>query len=136
MKAELDAVLRSLQPRLMEGSYAFSRLDGGVVPSSAIGWFREVEGITVILPLADAPAHQLEVVFEAAWIALGVESPLSSVGLTAAIATVLAEAGIACNVVAACHHDHLFVPIDRADEAIDILSQFRVQSTKFMPPRY
>ena len=49
-----------------------------------------------------------------AWITLGVESPLTAVGLTAAVSTALAEAGIACNVVAAMRHDHVFVPFDRA----------------------
>ncbi|MFM8747512.1 MAG: hypothetical protein ACKOED_12755 [Aestuariivirga sp.] len=33
----------------------------------------------------------------------------------------LADAGIACNVVAALRHDHLFVPAGRADEAQAIL---------------
>ena len=48
-------------------------------------------------------------------------SSLQAVGLTAAVADALADAGIACNAVAAYYHDHLFVPLDRADEASDIL---------------
>jgi uncharacterized protein len=125
--AELAAILRSLQPRLMDGAFAFCRLGGADVPSSAVGWFREAEGTTVILPLADAQSQRLEVDFEAAWIALGVESSLSAVGLTAAVASALAEAGIACNVVAACRHDHLFVPIARADEAMNILRRWTME---------
>jgi hypothetical protein len=42
-------------------------------------------------------------------------------GLAAAVSGALAAAGIACNVVAAVHHDHLFVPQDRAAEAMEIL---------------
>ncbi len=42
-------------------------------------------------------------------------------GLTAAVATALAKEGIACNVVAALRHDHLFVPYDRAAEAMEVL---------------
>jgi uncharacterized protein len=116
-------MLRSLEPRLMDGVYAFCRLDGDAVPKSAIGWFREAEGATVILPLADAQAEGFAVDFEAAWIALGVESSLSAVGLTATVATALASEGIACNVVAACRHDHLFVPISLASDAMGVLAR-------------
>ena len=42
-------------------------------------------------------------------------------GLTAAVSTALAGAAISCNVLAGFHHDHLFVPADRADEALDVL---------------
>lgn len=116
-------MLQSLRPKLMDGAFAFCRLDGAPIPDSTISWFREAEGTTMILPLADANAAGLAVDFEAAWIALGVESSLSAVGLTAAVATALAAEGIACNVVAACRHDHLFVPISRAADAMRILAR-------------
>jgi hypothetical protein len=45
------------------------------------------------------------------------------VGLTAAVSGALAEAEIACNVVAGFHHDHLFVPWERRDEALAILQR-------------
>jgi hypothetical protein len=35
----------------------------------------------------------------------------------------LAGAGIACNVVAGYHHDHLFVPWERREEALAILQR-------------
>jgi hypothetical protein len=35
----------------------------------------------------------------------------------------LAEAGIACNVVAGFHHDHLFVPWERREEALELLQR-------------
>jgi hypothetical protein len=50
-----------------------------------------------------------------------VHSSLEAVGLTAAVAAVLAAAGISANLVAAFHHDHVFVPADRAGEALDRL---------------
>jgi hypothetical protein len=37
------------------------------------------------------------------------------------ITTALAEAGISCNAVSAFYHDHLFVPYDRAREAVTVL---------------
>jgi hypothetical protein len=126
--AELMPLLRSLQPRLVDGRFAFCRWpDGEAVPISAIGCFRESEGLTVILPLSDAGGRIVD--FETAWIALGVESPLAAVGLTAAVSAVLAAEGISCNVVAACRHDHLFVPPDRAADAMRILADLQRRST-------
>lgn len=54
-------------------------------------------------------------------VTLQVHSSLAAVGLTARIATVLAEAGISANMVAAFHHDHVFVPWGRRAEALKIL---------------
>ena len=48
-------------------------------------------------------------------------SDLEAVGLTAAFARALADAGIACNVVAGVRPDHLFVPAERAADAPDAL---------------
>jgi hypothetical protein len=55
-------------------------------------------------------------------ITLQVYSDLEGVGLTAAVATALAEAGIPCNVVAALHHDHLFVPETQGAAALRCLA--------------
>jgi hypothetical protein len=52
---------------------------------------------------------------------LTVWSSLEAVGLTAAFSRALADADIPCNVLAGYHHDHLLVPVDRADEAIAAL---------------
>jgi hypothetical protein len=45
-------------------------------------------------------------------------SSLNAVGLIAAIAGRLAHAGISVNAVSAYFHDYLFVPTDKADEAM------------------
>lgn len=54
-------------------------------------------------------------------ITLDVHSALDGVGLTAAVASALSDHGIACNVVAAHHHDHVFVPEAWAEEALTVL---------------
>ncbi|HCH95585.1 MAG TPA: hypothetical protein DFK13_12220, partial [Erythrobacter sp.] len=54
-------------------------------------------------------------------ITLTVHSDLEGVGLTSAVSGALADAGIACNMIAAFHHDHAFVPCPRAAEALDVL---------------
>ena len=50
-------------------------------------------------------------------------SSLEAVGLTAAVAGALAAEGISANVVAAFHHDHVFVPAGRAAEAMACLAR-------------
>lgn len=57
----------------------------------------------------------------AGWLVLRVRSALDAVGLTAAVAQELAGAGVSCNVVAGFHHDHLFVPYEGVDHAMELL---------------
>lgn len=123
---DLARLLRELRPRLHEGTYAFCALrPDEALPAGAILSFRESEGVTVIVSLAHARSAGLAPVFEAAWITLEVHSALEAVGLTAAVARALTDAGIPCNVVAALRHDHLFVPVDRAHDALRALRALR-----------
>ena len=48
-------------------------------------------------------------------------SALDGVGLTAAVSGALAAEAIPCNVVAAFHHDHIFVPSGMAERALAVL---------------
>ena len=50
-------------------------------------------------------------------------SALEAVGLTAAFASALGQAGISCNVIAGYYHDHLFVGRSDAERAMDVLRQ-------------
>ena len=113
-----------MQPLLHEGVYCFVVVPPGfdVRSVSPIATFLEREGVSLIVEEHVAVEHRLTTVFRAAWITLTVHSDLNAVGLTAAVSTALADAGISCNVVAAVHHDHLFVPIDRAADAIRALN--------------
>jgi hypothetical protein len=118
---DLAVLLGSMQPRLRDGQWVFVTVEEvppGVEPLAS---FVEDEGLSLVVPLHQAVAAGLEVDFVAAWISLTVHSALDAVGLTAAVATVLAEAGISCNVIAARHHDHLLVPYDRAADALALL---------------
>ena len=60
--------------------------------------------------------------YVAGWITLRVVSALEAVGLTAAFARELADAGLSCNVVAGYHHDHIFVPHEQAEQAVAALN--------------
>lgn len=117
---DLNELLRSMDPELHEGVYVFASVPSGSDLSGLdpLATFREKEGISVIVAESAALRAGLSVLFRAAWISLTVHSDLQAVGLTAAFAAALAEGGIGCNVVAGAFHDHIFVPVDRAQEAL------------------
>ena len=83
--------------------------------------FREDEGLSLILSEGEATALGFATDLPMARLTLTVHSALDGVGLTAAVAGALADAGIPCNMVAAFHHDHAFVPLDDAPRALAIL---------------
>ena len=120
---DLAELLRSLRPRLHDGVHVFALLppEASLDAVQPLASFREDEGLTVVVPEHVAQRAGWPVLFRAAWISLSVHSDLQAVGLTAAVASALADAGIACNVIAAVHHDHLFVPVASADRAMDVL---------------
>lgn len=82
----------------------------------------EDEGVTAICTTERAQAEGWAYEFPCAWLTLDVYSALEAVGLTAAVAKVLTKAQIPCNVIAARHHDHILVPVERANEAMDVVS--------------
>ncbi len=120
-------LLRTLEPMRQPGVYVFASvaeaatLDGAEVVAS----IREREGLSLILAEEEAARLGVAPLFRAAWITLTVHSELEAVGLTAAFSTALAEKGISCNVVAGAFHDHLFVPVARAEEALAVLRELQ-----------
>ena len=120
---DLQAILRTLHPVLNDGTWVFAVAgeDADLGAMRPVAVFREREGTTVVVEERRAAALGLVPRFRAAWITLGVDSDLEAVGLTAAFASALAQAGISCNVVAAVHHDHLFVPAGQGERALDVL---------------
>lgn len=120
-ETDLAAMLASLDVERRPGTFAFVNTDDDRLRADAIAIIEEAEGTTVVIPTETALAAGLSVEFEAAWLTLTVFSALEAVGLTAAVSRDLAEAGIPCNMLAGYHHDHLLVPADRADDAIECL---------------
>jgi hypothetical protein len=76
--------------------------------------------------IADAHALSYDGIFRR--ITLQVHSSLSAVGLTAAVSGQLAKAGISANVIAASHHDHIFVPSADTDRAMLALAALGEQT--------
>lgn len=113
--SDLAGMLAGMAPVLHAEPWRFVLVEGEA-PPTAFALIREDEGTTAIVPGAgEEPTF--------ARITLQVHSALEGVGLTAAVSGVLAEAGIACNVVAGFHHDHLFVPWERGEEALELLQR-------------
>ena len=92
--------------------YGFETVAEAPPLGDAFALIREDEGVTVISP-------------GTGWarITLTVHSSLAAVGLTAAVSAALAAEGIPANIVAAFHHDHIFVPWDRREEALAVLQR-------------
>jgi len=122
-QSQLNELIASMRPRLDPEVYVWAtapRVPDGVEPVATL---REAEGVTVVLTAAEAKRWGLENTFPSARITLEVHSALDAVGLTAAFASALAEVGISANVIAGYHHDHIFVPFDRAADAMAALER-------------
>ncbi|NLU75944.1 ACT domain-containing protein [Streptomyces sp. HNM0575] len=122
-ESDLRKLLSGMRPELNPGRYVFATADDGVVPPGVnpVVTVAEQEGLTLVLPQGEADAAGLAYDYVAAWITLRVNSALDAVGLTAAVARELSDSGMSCNVVAGFHHDHLFVPHERAARAVAVL---------------
>lgn len=126
-ETDLSKLLASMSPRLMDGKFVFCTFAnaryGDHAELDPVGAFSEPEGLTLIVPQSKAVEHGLAYALVFRGITLGVQSSLDAVGLTAAFSNKLAECGISANVVAGYYHDHIFVPSEHAQRAIEALNQ-------------
>jgi uncharacterized protein len=132
-KTDLDDLLRTMRPVLADGEFVFCSVPVKARPHldvSPVCEFREAEGITLILARPDAEGLNLPHAFVCRMITLTVYSGLEAVGFLAAVIGRLAERGISVNSVAGFYHDHLFVPADRAEEAMRILVKLQQNGLK------
>lgn len=134
MSGECDQhrLQQQMAPRLQPETFVYCtfadfQLPAGLQP---ICTFREAEGLTAIVERSQAERARVPYVFEARLITLTVHSSLEAIGFLATIATSLAKAGISCNAVAAYHHDHLFLPVARAADAMDVLNALSLSSAQ------
>lgn len=130
-ETDLQKLLASMSPELVPGMFVFTTLSSGTPRPAGIDpvmTFREREGETLILSGEQARAAGLPFAFPSRMITLNIHSSLDAVGFLAAITTRLAAAGMGVNPVSAYFHDHLFVPADRADEAMTILQALAAEN--------
>lgn len=125
-------MLAGMTPTLKEGRYFFCTTGDTTIPAAlanrCLALFREDEGTALVLTEQDAREYALDLSMPMSRIVLEVFSALDGVGLTAGVATALADQGIPCNMVAAYYHDHMFVPEPMAHRAIEILTDLQRRS--------
>ncbi|MGW8995462.1 ACT domain-containing protein [Streptomyces zhihengii] len=123
-ESDLRTLLSGMRPLLRPGRYVFTTVDGGVPEGTTpVVTVTEEEGLTLVVTQEEADAAGLAYDYAAGWITLRVHSALDAVGLTAEVSRALAGAGLSCNVVAGFHHDHLFVPHEHAERAVEVLGE-------------
>lgn len=131
---DLHQLLAGVKPELQEGEFVFCTFADGKIADLArldpVGLFREAEGLTLILRRETAKREGLAGAAPMRMITLTVHSSLEAVGLTAAFSARLAREGIAANVVAAFHHDHVFVPAADAGKALAALKALQRESAE------
>jgi uncharacterized protein len=115
--------MKNLNPVLNDGVYIFFCFTHNTHPKihNPVMVFREFEGKTMIIEKQQADEFEIPYQEVFSWITLAVFSSLETVGLTAKFSKELAIEEIRCNVVAGFHHDHIFVPLEQADKAMEIL---------------
>ena len=134
---QLQSLLASLQPALVEDTYVFvtrpNARYGDGAELDPIASFMENEGLTMIVlkDRADRQGEKYHGVFR--MITLQVHSELNAVGLTATVADTLAKQKIPANIVAAYHHDHVFVLDSRAQDALNLLNELMSETRSIHP---
>jgi uncharacterized protein len=121
---DLKTLMATMQPVLLEAQYVFCSVEQEQYDRLALqplGTFREQEGITLII--TQEQASQAGLPYDSTWacISLMVHSSLSAIGFLAALTGRLAQAGISVNAVSAFYHDHLFVPWESRQIAMQVL---------------
>lgn len=131
---DLQTLLKTLKVKRHDHIWRFE-----TIPSAAASWtdlislrnvrdiamlFQEGEGLTVITQAEDATPPSNRWI----WLELSVYSDLQAVGFLAAVSNTLSALGIPCNAVAAYHHDHLFVPEEKAAIAMAALEGLSTKS--------
>ena len=127
---DLQQLIAHLRPVLRAGTWVFCTLRPSQLHLLArlepFATVQEAEGLSVVTPQQRAIELGVATSVPFRCITLEVLSSLEAVGLTAAVATALAEIDVAANVIAGAHHDHLLVPVDDAERAMAALEALSV----------
>ena len=123
---ELGKLLAGMRPSLGSDRYVFCVVDPQdpgtqALRQAALATILEEEGLTLVVPVDSEGELPTSGVYRV--LTLHVHSALEAVGFLAAIATELARHAISANTLSAYYHDHLLIPEERAQEALDALTK-------------
>lgn len=129
---DLNQLITNMRPVLLDEIWYYCQIKDEIankeILSAAFAIIRETESITLILPQQqadtisqDQKGEKVSTPFRR--IELQVFSSLEAVGLTAVISQCLQEHSISANVIAGFHHDHIFIPEEDAQKAIEALTR-------------
>jgi hypothetical protein len=130
----LQTLLATMRPSLDPNTYVFLTTKQPLhsLPLSTLEpqlLVQEEEGTTIVTTEALAKSHGFtESTFPCKKITLTIHSSLEAVGLIAAISNRLKDHGISANVVSGYFHDHIYVPVARAEDAMRVLGGFAGQA--------
>ncbi len=129
-QTDLKTLLASMKPVIQPDEFVFCTAlsPAELTELKPLLTFHEKEGPTAVIRKRDIEERGLPFQYPCRQITLTVHSNLAAVGFLAAITHKLAGASISVNAVSAYYHDHLFVPSDRADEAMKLLFELVAES--------
>ncbi|WP_088332309.1 ACT domain-containing protein [Lacimicrobium sp. SS2-24] len=120
----LKTLMAKMQPALDPRTFVFARLPLNAVLPTGLQpqmWFMEKQGPTLIVEQEEAERHAFEYEFTCRMITLRIHSALDAVGFLAAVTRCLADLEMGVNPVSGFYHDHLFVPAQQAELAMQAL---------------
>ncbi len=129
---DLRTLLIAMKPALDPREWVFCSVDRTFLTSAhrPLFVFQENEGTTIVIERGIAESLGLAYAFPSRRITLRVHSDLYAVGLLATVTSELAKHLISANAVSAFYHDHIFVPVDRAEEALHVLESLSAERAR------
>jgi len=126
---DLKQTLQSLKVLCDDIQYGFASLadESLVERDKVLATFHENNRLAIIAPKGYLDSLGIENEGPYAKLTIDVHTSLELVGLTAVMATKLAENGISANVVAAFYHDHVFVQYELREKSITLLENLKNQ---------
>lgn len=138
---ETDVIkaFEELTPILDDGVYVFISIAGKklgdpeTLKLEPICQFSEKQGLSLVVLEEKAKENAFQPQSRFRMISFEMHTSISMVGLSAAVSKVMAEEGIACNVVSGFYSDHFFIDADRVDHAMNALAALKKHGkTTFM----